>query len=369
LKILVLNSGSSSIKYQLFEITNTKQDVLFKGLVEEVKDYQNALDGIFTQLIKLNVIESFNQIDAFGHRVVHGGDKFYKPVVIDDEVISSMQKVSNFAPLHNKANLQGIEAIFKREPNSKQIAVFDTAFHQTMPKTSYLYPIPYQFYEKDKIRRYGFHGSSHHFVAKECSKYLDKPLEKLNLITVHLGNGASVCAIENGKSIDTSMGLTPLEGLMMGTRSGDIDPAIVFYLENELKIGMEEIENILNKQSGLLGVCGQSSDLRKILELANDSDERSKLALEMFAHRVKKYIGAYIFLLDRVDAIIFTGGIGENCTQMRDMIMQNKIDTTKNNQKQKGIMQIQSDKFDTKVLVIPTNEELEIANATYQLIV
>lgn len=369
MKILVLNSGSSSIKYQLFNISKKNQEVLSKGLIEEVKDYDSALKNIFDSLIDSKVIETFDDIDAFGHRVVHGGDKFSKPTLVDETVIKAIQEVSSFAPLHNLSNLKGILAIQKLNSKSKQIVVFDTAFHQTIPAKGYIYPIPYKFYEENKIRRYGFHGTSHSYVAKECAKYLNKSFDKINVITVHLGNGASVCAIENGKSIDTSMGLTPLEGLMMGTRCGDIDPAIIFYLENELNLNIKEIESILNKKSGLLGVSEKSSDLREVLSFSKKGDEKSKLALDIFAYRIKKYIGAYKFVLDDVDAIIFTGGIGENSVDMRSMIMGNKINNTKNNQKLDKIIQIQTEKFNTKVLVVPTNEELEIANLTYELII
>ena len=369
MKILVLNSGSSSIKYQLFSMSDEDPKVLYKGLMEEVVDYDKSLKNILAILKESKVINSLEDIDAFGHRIVHGGDEFSKPTLIDDNVISVIKDVSRFAPLHNMANLKGILTILALSPSSKQVAIFDTSFHQTMPKKAFVYPIDYKLYEENKIRRYGFHGTSHSYVAQQCSDYLNKPLDTLNLISVHLGNGASVCAIKNGKSIDTSMGLTPLEGLMMGTRCGDIDPAIVFYLENELNFTIPEVEDILNKKSGLLGVSGKSSDLREVIDFAKNGDEQSALALDIFAYRVKKYIGSYKFILDDVDAIIFTGGIGENSRDMRSMIMGNKIDNLKNNQKLDKLQEIQAKEFETKVLVIQTNEELEIANLTYKLII
>jgi acetate kinase len=358
LKILVLNSGSSSVKYQLFE--NDK--CLYKGLVEEVKDYEVALDGVFETLIKNEVISSLRDIDACGHRVVHGGEKFSAPIVVNDEVIKAIKEVAKFAPLHNLANLKGIQTAQKKLPNVPQVAVFDTAFHQTIPSVAFTYALPFELYEKQGIRKYGFHGTSHHYVAKQAAKHLQKPLQNLNLITAHLGNGCSITAIKNGKSIDTSMGLTPLEGLMMGTRSGDIDPAIIFYLNKELGYTIEEIETMLNKKSGLLGVSQKSSDLRTILE--NQNDKNCALALEMFTYKIKKYIGSYSFILGNVDAIIFTGGIGENSSNVREMIMNDKIDKAKNEQQYSDALEIQVDGFNSKVLVIRTNEELEIASLT-----
>jgi len=339
MKILVLNAGSSSIKYQLFNITKKEQIVIDKGIYEEVKNFDETIKTI---------IQTYSNIDIYGHRVVHGGDKFYQPTLINDEVIQNIKDISHFAPLHNKANLNGIIAIKKLYPDAQQVAIFDTAFHHTIPKKSHLYPLPYKFYEKHKIRRYGFHGTSHSYVAKQCAKKLNKPLENLNLITIHLGNGASMCAIQNGISIDTSMGLTPLEGLMMGTRCGDIDPAIIFYMQNNLNLTIKEIENILNKKSGLLGISEKSSDLREVINFAQKGDDKSQLALEIFAYKVQKYIGSYMFVLDKVDAVVFTGGIGENSPFMRDMILKDKT-------------------LNTKVMVIPTNEELEIAMLTYEI--
>jgi len=349
MKILVLNSGSSSIKYQLFEIDNDTQTVLFKGLIEDVKDYTRSIKNIFDGLIKSKIISSLNDIDGFGHRVVHGGERFTQPTIVTQEVLETIEKVSIFAPLHNFANLEGIKAIYNISKKAKQVVVFDTAYHQTIPETAFIYPIPYKYYEENKIRRYGFHGSSHQYIANEASKLLGKPLKSLNIISVHLGNGASVCAIKNGKSIDTSMGLTPLEGLMMGTRCGDIDPAIIFYLENQLNLSISEIENILNKKSGLLGISGKTNDFRQIEVNAKNGCKRSKLAIEIFAYKIKKYIGSYIFLLDDIDAIVFTGGIGENSKLLKDIVMKNN-----------------ETKYNT--LTIPTNEELLIAKFTYGMI-
>lgn len=361
--ILVLNSGSSSIKYKLFELKDTK--LIYEGIEEEVKDFNIAFESIFKKLIDGKFINTIDNIKAFGHRVVHGGEKFSKPVLIDDEVIKEIENLIPLAPLHNPSNLEGIKISTLLAPNAKQVAIFDTAFHQTIQKEVYTYPIPYELYEKHSIRKYGFHGTSHHYVAKETAKYLNKHLNDLNIITIHLGNGDSITAIKNGKSIDTSMGFTPLEGLMMGTRCGDIDPAIILYLENQLNIEPNKIDKILNKESGFKGIC-KTNDLREIIKKADNNDELSILAIKMFSYRVKKYLGGYKEILNRVDAVVFTGGIGEHSPLVRDAIC-NNIDKNKN-EELKGFGEIQNETSQYKILVIPTNEELEIAIQTKNLI-
>jgi acetate kinase len=353
--ILVLNSGSSSIKYKLFTLQG---ESIYGGLVEEVKDFHQAFDNIFENLISQKHISKVDDIQAFGHRVVHGGEKFTKSTLITDEVIDEIRALIPLAPLHNPSNLDGILMAKTKAPYAIQIAVFDTAFHQSMPKHSYIYPIPYELYENNGIRRYGFHGTSHQYITKECANYLQKPIEKLNAITIHLGNGDSITAIKNGKSIDTSMGFTPLEGLMMGTRSGDIDSEIIIYLEKELGLNPNEVDTLLNKQSGFKGITGKS-DLREIKEDAKQGDTKALLAIDMFCYRVKKYIGSYKEVLGEIDAIVFTGGIGENAPFIREKIS-NSVDIIKN-QNIYNISEIQKDTCDYKVLVIPTNEELEIA--------
>lgn len=266
--ILVLNSGSSSIKYKLFDL---ETNFIFGGIIEEIKDFHTAFQNIFNILLDKNYIKNINDIVAFGHRVVHGGEKFRLPILIDDIIIKEIENLIPLAPLHNPSNLDGIKTVKKLSPNAKQIAVFDTAFHQTIPQEAFIYPIPYKFYTDFGIRKYGFHGTSHNYVAKESAKYLNKPLNELNLITIHLGNGASITAIKNGISIDTSMGFTPLAGLMMGTRSGDIDPQIILYLEKQIELNNDDINTILNKQSGFKGICNKS-DLREIIKDANSKE-------------------------------------------------------------------------------------------------
>jgi len=354
--ILVLNSGSSSIKYKLFAFETLR--LIEGGIMEEVKEFHHAFDEIFKQLVDNDSIESVEDIKIFGHRVVHGGEQFHEAVVVDEGVIETIESLIPLAPLHNPSNLDGIKTVKAKVPDALQVAVFDTAFHQTMPASSYLYPLPSACYEKHGIRRYGFHGTSHFYVAKETAKYLSKPLKELNIITIHLGNGASITAIKNGKSIDTSMGFTPLEGLMMGTRSGDIDPEIIFYLEEQIGMRASDINRMLNKESGFKGVCNES-DLRVIIERANNEDAQAQLAIEMFCVRVKKYIGAYKEILGLVDAIVFTGGIGEHSNLIREHTLA-MIDQEKNKAVD-GFAEIQEVNAPYKVLVVPTNEELEIA--------
>ncbi|SFV66984.1 Acetate kinase [hydrothermal vent metagenome] len=341
MKILVLNAGSSSLKYKLF----IDMRVVADGIIESITNYRDGILEVEEQIKKVGV-KSLSLLDGVGHRVVHGGELFKESVLVTKEVIDTVRSLIPLAPLHNPANLEGILMIQDEAPSLRQVAVFDTAFHQTIPQKAYMYALPYELYEGEGIRRYGFHGTSHHFVAKKASKLLDKRLTDTNLITLHLGNGASVCAIKNGKSVDTSMGFTPLEGLIMGTRSGDIDPAILLYLTRELKYSTEEIDNLINKKSGLLGISGES-DMRQIHKMIEQGDKKAKLALEMFVYRIRKYIGAYSTILGRVDALIFTGGIGENDLIVREMILED---------------------FDILSFVICTDEELEIALETNRVL-
>ncbi len=392
MKILVLNSGSSSIKCQYFIDQKSVASAVVERIGEDkshseikyneqsfshtnpVSDHQQALEIIFSMLKESNSISSIHELDAIGHRVVHGGSDFSEPTLITKEVIKSIHALIPLAPLHNPANLKGIEIIAKAYPDLAQVAVFDTAFHQTMPEYASLYPIPYELYQKSDIRRYGFHGTSHAYVAKETAGMIGKDLNNLNLITLHLGNGASACAIKSGKSIDTSMGLTPLEGLMMGTRCGDIDPAIIPFLSDNLKMNINSIDKMLNKESGLKGICG-TNDMREVIDQAETNDKMSALALEMYTYRIKKYIGAYTVTLGRVDAIIFTGGIGEHAAKVREMVCEAlgesiglKIDLAKNEEPSKTKRAVHDDKSRIKILVIPTNEELEIALQTEEII-
>lgn len=347
MKLLVLNSGSSSLKFKLFEMDSL--EVVTSGIIEEIKEngYLKAILEVERVLEQFG-IDSLEKLGGIGHRVVHGGEEFTKSVIVDEDTIEAIRKLIPLAPLHNGANLQGLLEVQRVASKVKQVAVFDTAFHQTIPQEAYMYALPYEFYEKYKIRRYGFHGTSHFYVAKEAAKLLNKKLEECNLITIHLGNGDSICAIKNGKSIDTSMGFTPLEGLIMGTRCGDLDPAIVLYLERLNHYTTDELDRILNKKSGLFGICGES-DMRTIDKMANDGDEKAKLAHKMFAYHIKKYIGSYSAILGKVDGIVFTGGIGENDEAMRNLILKDLH-------------------IEAKVLVIKTDEEKEIAEQTKALL-
>ena len=392
MKILVLNSGSSSIKFQIFDMQKTIS--ICQGIIEQIgesvghikfvynKEKEIAKESVIENhsvgielleelLIDNNVLKSFNELGAVGHRVVHGGEYFSEPTIINDEVIEKIEKVSPLAPLHNPVNLIGIKAISKVNPSLVQVAVFDTAFHQSIPDFAYHYALPYEYYTQNQVRRYGFHGTSHHYVAKEAAKILQKDINKCNLITLHLGNGASMAAIKNGKSIDTSMGLTPLEGLVMGTRCGDIDPAIIFYLSRNLNLSIDELDNILNKKSGLKGICG-INDMREIETKAKEGDEKAKLALEIFCYRIKKYIGAYSVAIGRVDALVFTGGIGEHSSTVREKVCSELFDTLgikldiKANLKHDTVISQNDSKI--KLFVIPTNEELEIAKQTYKMV-
>lgn len=341
MNIAIINSGSSSLKFKLFAMPSKKllqeKEVQKIGEAGGPSSHAEALDALDMDFI---------EIDVVGHRVVHGGEKLQKSCLIDDAVMKTIEALIPLAPLHNPANLEGIQAMKEKMPNVPQIAVFDTAFHATLPKEAFVYALPYELYEKHQIRRYGFHGTSHAYLTKEAAKLLNKSVDEVNLITLHLGNGASACAVKNGKSIDTSMGFTPLEGLVMGTRSGDIDPDIALFLQRELGLSAKEVDTLLNKESGLKGICGEN-DLREILLR---EDELAKLALKIMVRRIQKYIGSYMVLLEDVDAIVFSGGIGEHSAYVREQVMQN------------GLIK------NIKSLVIETNEELEIANECYRIL-
>jgi len=391
MNVLVVNSGSSSIKCQYFIKQKSVASLLVERIGEKESystiDYQGerlskttavsnhlqALETIFSLLKESNTLASIESLDAVGHRVVHGGSHFSEPTFITREVIEVIRSLSTLAPLHNPANLKGIEVISKKFSELPQVAVFDTAFHQTMPKYASLYPIPSALSEKFAIRRYGFHGTSHAYVAKEAAKMLGKELNTLNLITLHLGNGASATAIKAGKSIDTSMGLTPLEGLMMGTRCGDIDPAIIPFLASNHHMNIDSIDKMLNKESGLKGICG-TNDMREVIA-QTENDPQSLLALEMYTHRIKKYIGSYSALLGRVDAVIFTGGIGEHASKVREMVCEGlgasiglKIDIDKNQKNDITNCSIHHKKSKIALYVISTNEELEIVLQTEKVL-
>lgn len=394
MKILVINAGSSSIKYQLFEMPAEK--VVAKGMLEKIGEESSKLTHSFDskthkiqtkaadhsagmKLIldtltapQIGVIKDVSEIKAVGHRVVHGGEAFTGSVVIDDEVIASIEKFADLAPLHNPPNLTGIKAAQKGLPAAVQVACFDTAFHTSIPKVAYIYALPYEIYEKFRVRRYGFHGTSHRYVARRCAALMDKHKYDVNVITCHLGNGCSITAVKNGRSIDTSMGLTPLEGLVMGTRSGDFDPAILFYLADK-GYAVEQLNDMCNKKSGLLGISGVSNDMRNLLEQIQAGNERAKLAFDIFCYRIKKYIGAYTAALGRLDAIVFTGGIGENNADIRAQVCFDleqigvDIDPAANVGISRAEGLITSPSSRVKVYVIPTNEELAIAQDTFTL--
>ncbi|HHV95737.1 MAG TPA: acetate kinase [Clostridiaceae bacterium] len=391
-KILVINSGSSSLKFQLIDMTN--ETVLAKGLCDrigidnsflkytkqgqdpiiinkEMVDHKDAIQTTISALTdeKIGVISDMSEISAVGHRVVHGGEKFHDSVVIDEEVIKAIEECIDLAPLHNPPNIIGIRACQQIMPGTPMVAVFDTAFHQTLPEYAYLYPIPYDIYKKYGVRKYGFHGTSHKYVSERAAVMLKRPLEELRLISCHLGNGASVCAIKYGKSVDTSMGFTPLAGLAMGTRSGSIDPAVVSFLIEKEKMTVEEVNELLNKKSGVLGISGVSSDFRDLEAAADSGNKRAKLAIDIFCYKVKKYIAEYSAVTEGIDAVIFTAGIGENNSRVRRQIVEGleylgiKIDYEKNNVRGKEI-DISTEDAKVRTLVIPTNEELAIARET-----
>lgn len=390
-KVGVINCGSSSIKYEVFD--REKRVKLATGLVERIGSAEGRMrqsrlqaDGTFVEqvytrpladhreaflfLVEMNrenrIIRDDAELFCVGHRVVHGGELFREPAVIDDKVVAAIRSLIPLAPLHNPSNLLGIEAARIRFPGIPQVAVFDTAFHQTLPPAAYRYAVPHEFYEQHQVRRYGFHGTSHSHVAREAAHYLGQPPGKLNMITLHLGNGASVAAIRGGESIDTSMGMTPLEGLIMGTRSGDLDPAIPFFLIRQLGLSPDKVESLLNKESGLKGICG-FSDMREIQQRTGEGDERAGLAFDMFCYRVRKYIGAYLAVLGRLDAIVFTGGIGENSGAVRSAVCNGlrhlgiTVDERRNGSVAGKVAEIQEEGATVRVLVVRTNEELEIA--------
>ncbi len=396
MKILVLNAGSSSVKYQLIETEG--KEVLAKGVVEriglsgavlthkarnkreikltgEILDHKVAIEYVLSILLSPNhgVLKDKREIDAVGHRVVHGGEAFSDSVLITDEVIQELTRCIDFAPLHNPPNLKGIAAAKALLPGVPQVGVFDTAFHQTMPDYAYIYGIPYVLYKRHGIRRYGFHGTSHRYVSKRTAEILGKPIEELKIITCHLGNGSSLAAVKYGKSVDTSMGFTPLEGMLMGTRCGDMDPAIVLHVMAKEELTPSEMNTMLNKHSGVLGVSGLSSDMREIEENYH-TNERARLAMDIFVYRIKKYIGAYAAAMNGVDAITFTAGIGENSDMVREMVCRDieflgvKLNREKNKQVRKQEAIISQDDSRVKVLVVPTNEELVIAMDTATIV-
>jgi len=391
-KVLVVNCGSSSLKYQLVDMTD--ESVLAKGLVErigiegsvlthqpaeknktvieaDIKNHSIAIRLVLDALVnsEYGVIASMQEISAVGHRVVHGAEKFASSVLITPEVMQALEECIEMAPLHNPPNILGINACAELMPGVAQVGVFDTAFHQTMPKEAYIYGLPYEAYEKYRIRRYGFHGTSHRFVSQEAADMMGKDIADLKIITCHLGNGSSIAAVKNGKCVDTSMGLTPLEGLVMGTRCGDIDPAIIPLMMKKENMDADQVDDYMNKKSGVLGISGVSSDFRDIEGAANEGNERAKLALDMFAYKVRKYIGSYAAAMNGVDAIVFTAGLGENSASMRESICTGleylgaKIDSKKNNVRGKTT-EVSVDGAQVKIFLIPTNEELVIARDT-----
>lgn len=397
MKILVINAGSSSLKYQLFDME--KETVLAKGNCQkigikgsfithkygsnstkieiELKNHDEAMQKVLSLLTsgEFGVIKSLNEISAVGHRVLHGGEIYKDSVLVTDGVMKNLEALKPLGPLHMPANISGIVACQKILPSAPQVAVFDTAFHANMPKEAFLYAIPYEAYEDWRIRRYGFHGTSHKFVSGEAAKLLGKDLKDAKIITVHLGNGSSVAAVSGGHSIDTSMGFTPLEGLIMGTRSGDVDASVVSFIAEKLDLRGDEIAQYFNKKCGALGISGVSSDMMDINEASENGNERAKLVVPMMAHRTKKYIGAYAALLNGVDAIVFTGGIGENQADLRELSLSNmeylgvEFDEEKNNNLPRGtVEEISKPSSRVKVFRIPTDEELVIARDTLNLI-
>ncbi len=394
MKVLVLNCGSSSIKYQFID-TNEKI-ALAKGLVErigmssavlshnrydgdgikivgEILDHSIAIEYVLGVMLSKNhgVIEDKNDIEAVGHRVVHGGETFTESVLITDEVIQVLQDNIELAPLHNPPNIKGIQAVKRVLPNTPQVAVFDTAFHTKMPHKAFLYGIPYELYKKYKIRKYGFHGTSHSYVSKKAAEILGKKIEDLRIITAHLGNGCSMAAINKGVSVDTSMGFTPLEGLLMGTRSGDLDPWLILYIMGKEGLSLNEANTLLNKHSGLIGISGESSDMREIIAAIKEGHKRSKYAFDIFSYRIKKYLGSYAAAMGGLDAFVFTGGIGENSAEVRAEVCKNmeflgiELDEERNKNKEEIISK---DSSKVPVLRIPTNEELVIALDTTKIV-
>jgi len=396
MKILVINCGSSSLKYQLIDMDG--ENVIAKGLVERIgiegsviehktigkkeivieepmEDHKRAIELVLDAIANKDygAVSSMNEINAIGHRVVHGGEEFSGSVVIDDHVLNALDRCIELAPLHNPPNIMGIEACKELMPDTPMVGVFDTAFHQTIPMENYIYPLPYEFYEKYQIRRYGFHGTSHKYVSLRAAEILNKDIEDLNIVTCHLGNGASITAVQGGKSVDTSIGFTPLEGLAMGTRSGDIDPAIIPFIMDKENLNFEEVNELLNKKSGVLGISGVSSDFRDLEIAANDGNERAQLALDVFTNRVKKYIGAYAAQMCNIDVLVFTAGIGENSPFIREKVCNGLeclniiIDEELNDVRGKDAI-VSKNVGGVTIMVIPTNEELMIARDTLELV-
>ncbi len=396
MKVLVINAGSSSLKYQLIDMTN--EAVLAKGLCDRIgiensfikqskgdeeavviskvlKNHRDAIEAVINALTdeKIGVIKSMSEISAVGHRIVHGGEKFNSSAIINEKVMEAVRECIDIAPLHNPPNIIGIEACQQIMPGIPMVGVFDTTFHSSMPDYAYLYAIPYELYQKYGIRKYGFHGTSHKYVSERAAELLGKPLNELKIITCHLGNGSSICAVDKGRSIDTSMGFTPLQGLAMGTRSGTIDPEVVTFLMEKEDLTVKGISNLLNKKSGVLGVSGVSSDFRDLHAAADEGNKRAELALEIFAYGVKKFIGEYIAVMNGVDAVVFTAGIGENNSVIRSQVLKNmdflgiKIDAAKNKIRGEEI-DISMPDATVRTLVIPTNEELAIARETLRLL-
>lgn len=397
MKVLVINAGSSSLKYQLYDMTD--ESVLASGRVErigmdssivthepagkaevksviEILEHTTAVRRVLDLLTdaKHGVINRIDEIKAVGHRVVHGGESFKESVLVTNDVKVEIRKLFDLAPLHNPAHMMGILAVEENLPEVPQVVVFDTAFHQTMPQQSYLYAIPMVLYRRHKVRRYGFHGTSHAYVSAQAADYLNIPLESLRMVSCHIGNGASCTAIKGGKSFDTSMGMTPLEGLMMGTRSGDLDPAVVPYVMNKEDLSVSEVNSMLNKHSGLQAISGLSSDMREITDAMNDGDKNAKLAFDMYTYRIRKYIGAYAAAMNGLDTIIFTAGVGENSIVLRKAVCEGltflgvELDEERNSIRSKETRRISTDNSRITVLVVPTNEELLIARDTYAII-
>lgn len=396
MNVLVLNAGSSSLKYQLINVET--HEVLAKGICERVgsaeafhkhgidenevvidtpmPDHNAAMALVLEALTSgpTKAIDSLDDIDAVGHRVVQGGKYFDRSVLIDDDVVAKIDELAELAPLHNKAALMGIEACREQMPGKPMVAVFDTSFFQTIPPKAYMYPLPYELYEKHAIRKYGAHGTSHRYIAERAAAFMDEPLEDLKLITCHLGNGCSISAIDHGVAVDTSMGLTPLDGLMMGTRCGAIDPAIVPFIMEKENLTAAEVNDLMNKKSGLLGISGISNDLRSVRQASEEGDERAQLAYDMYSNSAKKYIGQYIAVMGGVDAIVLTAGVGENCDKMRRMIFAGlqplgiKIDLEKNRKGLRGEREISTDDSEVRIVIIPTDEEYMIARDTYEIV-
>ncbi len=396
MKILVLNSGSSSVKYQFINVK--ERSVLAKGVIDrvgmsdsvvtherydgdkvkisaEVLDHQTAIEYVLAVLLSKNhgVIRDKSEIDAVGHRVVHGGESFSESVLIDERVMDEIRENIELAPLHNPHNLRGIQAVLKHLPGTPQVAVFDTAFHQKMPPQAFLYGIPYLLYRRYKIRRYGFHGTSHFYVSQKVAELIGKPIDQMKIITTHLGNGCSMAAVDRGVSVDTSMGFTPLEGLLMGTRSGDLDPSIILHVVGREGLALAEANTLLNKHSGLLGISGLTSDMREIISEKKAGNKQADLAFQVFSYRVKKYLGSYAAAMGGLDAVVFTGGIGENSPDVRAESCKGleflgiEIDKSRNESSEKEKL-ISSDSSKVKVFALPTNEELVIALDTMRIV-